>query len=678
MPQQSPDDFLGAEPQAPPPLTPGADQSIDSFLGSGPGGAPDAGGSGSGSQISDPFLREAAMYGGAALTGLESTIGLPGTIADWATKGMNWLTGANVPTMSSLHPSIPISGAGIINLSNQLGLTNRPDATPQNPTEKIMAGGFQGAGAGTVFGPAGAGAGALSGVVGEGTHELFPDSTVLPLLTSTAAGFGFGGLVKGVQRALAARAATKEVAETNAALAQATEEARNTSWQGKDAVDAVKDAAAARLEASTGAIGDSVAAHQQAVDNTIAGIARRLGPQNTYQEAGEDLRAAAKNWATGDIKDVPNGFRAQLAGAWAPVDAAMSGTVMPLKNFASTLKEIKGTGGNLASVIKLFRPSLPEKVSKALEGVAEGTDLSRIPKPSYYWDEVKELRTAVGDARGIPEVVEKIGKQNLSRLYAALTKDMSVAAKNQGPDALDAFNSANETSSRLFNLAEGPVSKILGAAGPESAAKAVIKGEASDLEALRGQMPDAINGLAAAHIRTNVADFGKLSPEARVALAGPDAENIVRLNAERDISSQIGTAAAKNAKAEHDAIVAGAKREAADANRAAGGSRQAAAEAAAAAKAKAAALSPQVNWPARLTHLVGGGLGGELALQAMHLTGVPAHLGADLGLGLTAATVLPLARMYVKDPALLRYPGAGFLAGQSYANELAAKQGKRK
>lgn len=247
----------------------------------------------------------------------------------------------------------------------------------------------------------------------------------------------------------------------------------------------------------------------------VEGLAKQLGQATTHQQAGEALQENARDWLTHILP-------AKVSNAWAPVDAAVApGTGTPLANFDSTVRSMSRQGGALKPLLDAIGPTLPDKLKKIID---TKTLMGLGIAPT--WEEAQQLRNTIGDAMANPKVLRDTSEKQLAALYASLTKDMKSAAAGQG--AGDLFDQANAESSRLYNIASGPMARIVKSAKPtsadptpESVAKRLLsagKTGGTDLQTLREQMPWAVDNLAAAHLRAEGTGWMKLSPEAKEAL----------------------------------------------------------------------------------------------------------------------------------------------------------------
>lgn len=133
-------------------------------------------------------LREPAMVGSEALSGLMGVGSLPA-------EGINALTQKVINPEFGTHLGTMETP---LQFTNQMGLTNNPSLIPQGEGEQLMAGAARGVGAAVpsllIGGPAGLtlGAGAVGGTAAEAAHQVFPNSTLAPVLAGTVAGLGSG------------------------------------------------------------------------------------------------------------------------------------------------------------------------------------------------------------------------------------------------------------------------------------------------------------------------------------------------------------------------------------------------------------------------------------------------------------------------------------------------------
>jgi hypothetical protein len=167
-------------------------------------------------------------------------------------------------------------------------------------------------------------------------------------------------------------------------------------------------------------------------------------------------------------------------------------------------------------------------------------------------------------------ILRDIGQQNAAALYAGLSKDLEAAATKAG--ATEEFAAANSETKRLYDIAQGPVSKIVASKSrdlandpkPEEAAASLLAGGRkgdTDLAALKAES-FPVGELASAALR-DPAKAEKwmtgLSPEARETLLGGEAPNLEGAFKERADAASRTQAVTDAANAKHSLDVAQAK-----------------------------------------------------------------------------------------------------------------------
>lgn len=412
-------------------------------------------------------------------------------------------------------------------------------------------------------------------VGGEAMSGLFPGSG---LLGSVLGGFGAGGLQNIATRGVNALTGNlNPVGQTFATAGVPMRSAALTS----------ENPSTARLLAPSAPISQTESDLGNAVEQTAAA----LGPARTLQEAGIFAKARAQDW-------LDNVMPGKQAAAWAPIaDNILPTTPAPMTNTMATIRALNSESGGLKPLMDLITPSLPKRMLDVLDngdksnavipkppsvqavnppspvsnainppigfGGVSPTALQAIGRPGLAnytptIGELQQFRSALGDAMSNPQVVKDIPAQQLSRLYASATSDLRSTIGNTNPDLVPLFDSANVESSRLYALAEGPIGKIISAETPEAAASGLLapgklKSGGTNLSGVRSELPDVVDALGAAHLRTNGLEDGidatsginskfpgrwnTMAPEAKQALVGPDAAQ--RLDAIADIGQKL-------------------------------------------------------------------------------------------------------------------------------------------
>lgn len=649
-----------------------------------PDGAPLGAGALPVGQDQNPWTRYPKLGVNALTRGAVDVLGLPGLASNLMTRGLtagaNWLTGANVPATEGFA-----TPQQLLSLTNELGLTGRPEAVPTTPAERYGSAATEGAVAGLVGGPLSAVAGAGGGVAGEAAHQLAPESSWLPPAAGLAFGLGFGGVTGLVKNALRGRAINQELDASEKALELARQRAAAASDAGFEAKPKIA-ARTKELEAASRVnfnstkqqLQQELDAHAAMTQQKLEGEAAKLGVSATPQEAGEWLQAAARNWRN---EVMP----ARMAALRKPLEEAVpSSTPVELKNYESALQGINKRAGDLQASADVLTEGGPKALLKALAArKAEGELASGTSGPvTSSWQNARELRSMLGDAMSNPSLMKGIGEQNLERLYKGLSQDLGAAAKGQGAE--DLWNAYNEGSTALYKFANGPLSNIITSTeraaetvAPEAAASWVLRNGGKGgtvLQQLRDEIPEGINEVGSAALR-NPALWGKLAPEAKNALVPERAQMVDELLAGGAQAKDEFNAAVKAAQEAHQANIAQAREAAAsgrlEVSRQTRSASQAAREAVDRVQAAKAAKLEHFGKSRTLSQdLFHAGLG-TLAGQLIGHTPESTLTGTLLGYGIPiAARGLAGGAKAALEPNQLMFPGiAGYeanaAAGQS-------------
>jgi hypothetical protein len=134
---------------------------------------------------------------------------------------------------------------------------------------------------------------------------------------------------------------------------------------------------------------------------------------------------------------------------------------------------------------------------------ALNTDIGR---GNLTWEQAQAIRTRIGDAMGTPAIADAIGMQQLRRMYGGLADGMKTSAVQNGQGAL--FNNANAVTTAGHTFMENVGSKIAKAnnplqetVAPEQATNNILNSGDTTLQAVRQEMPDAADVLAAYKLR---------------------------------------------------------------------------------------------------------------------------------------------------------------------------------
>ena len=504
-------------------------------------------------------LAKGAMQGAGAIGDLQGAVqGLVDPFADRAAQAMGFKPpqaanayGVSVPLGS---PDVTDAGSGpiptrsvlgsqnAVGLGQQAGVVDRSDLQPQGTGERLMTAGAEGAGGMLPYLPLSAGSavanagrallqGGAGGAAGETAAELFPDHPTLARLAGNITGALVGGKAFDAGNKVFG-AATGGSTPTLGAYhelkidpALAGDVSGSPIAQMLQTFAAKSPGGAGRMHA---AAGKAVDQWGRALDNT----ADSLGTARTAQQAGEALQMEGQSWL--------NQFKSQSRQAWGAVDMQIpQNTPAPVTNYAQTLSAVRNQMPNAPNTASTLQPALTQKL---LDGLIADTQ-----KGPLTWQDVKGIRTRVGEMLAEPQLVGDTGYTDLKRLYGALSDDLANVAASRGPAAQAAFTQANDVTRGGHDFIETVLSRVLkgNQITPEQAANAALANAPSGgtlLRGLRQEMPQAADELAAYKLRdmglanagqqnassarmspgTFVTEKAKLSPEAIDALFGAD------------------------------------------------------------------------------------------------------------------------------------------------------------
>lgn len=212
-----------------------------------------------------------------------------------------------------------------------------------------------------------------------------------------------------------------------------------------------------------------------AVDNVADGF----GAATSLRGMGEAGQEGVKQWR-GRLDDVTS--KAYDAIPIKPnADATITGTVQALDELTSKITSNPKLAAQLQDRRLVgFLDALRGKVNRVDTGIldASGNAITREVKEggSLSWNDLKQLRSRIGEEIGEQILGEGTLKSDLRRLYGALSSDMEATARAQGPDALRRFQRANNLYREGQQRLERVWNSLLGPDGertPEAAAAVI-------------------------------------------------------------------------------------------------------------------------------------------------------------------------------------------------------------
>ena len=235
--------------------------------------------------------------------------------------------------------------------------------------------------------------------------------------------------------------------------------------------------------------------------NVASGLANkldRLGTSKTLEQAGEITKDALEEWQNVTKNAVIGAARNEVDAA-IPSTAAVDPTDMMAR-----LNQYVAQGGAAAEAARRFFTNTVK--SGGIRGDAAAKVNARQP---LTWAEARELRTELGQALKDSDPAYQAA---MRYMYGGISNDMAATANSLGAgDVFARFNQVSRDAHEFDALAD----KLLKRDSGSLATYLLGKNRGEIVGQLREQVPDAVDKLAAAHIRLDPSgkNFLSLSPD---------------------------------------------------------------------------------------------------------------------------------------------------------------------
>mgnify|MGYP003117690850 CR=1 FL=1 len=299
----------------------------------------------------------------------------------------------------------------------------------------------------------------------------------------------------------------------------------------------------AGLEANPITGGIITKSKQKIVDraqDVATSVANKVGTIKTMEEAGGDLKQGAELFKTR--------FRDTQEALYKKVDRLIPPETPVVTTKTNELFAELSAAGSGSKAIQNFMGY--SDFNSILKDLQKGVDYRTL----------KELRTRFGESLKNPagEISRTIGQQNVNKIYKALTQDMKAAAAAKGDNALKAWQTANDYTSKKMDIMDDTLKDIFKADTNQAAYNAVtrtlIEGGAKQSTSKLAQIKKALPkdefgnftatminelGNPAAGTKATGTDFSiqtfsrnleKMQPDAKKVLFGDVAEELEELN----------------------------------------------------------------------------------------------------------------------------------------------------
>ena len=397
------------------------------------------------------------------------------------------------------------------------------------------------------------------GLAGDLFHHYAPDWS--PLWASLPTALTMSGVervaTQSAARAAAAKAAEQAAAQEAAATAarQAHEaQSADASLVQKAQTRGTKNVASAFKQGSEADIAkwhdsETAAADTQlqtehvGADADREAAAAQLGTSKTLVQGAGVMQDKSRQWLEKEFK--PNLAKAEDGMFYKdPLDHS-KGTLVPpdAEGDATHLKDsikhsyVTGAGTEGEPIAAMFRSRLPEQVNAKLDAMAAAQGKPPGTAPTFTFADLRNIRSAIGDALGDPSVISSIGVKKLNEMYRGVNEDIRAAvSKSAGQEGLDAFDKFNKEATRLFGVAGTVGDNIVTTTnvGKETitpyqvANKDSLWNDSTKVNQLRSEktLNEGVNEVAASKLRAGGRDaetaYDKL-PEGKAAMFGNQA-----------------------------------------------------------------------------------------------------------------------------------------------------------
>jgi hypothetical protein len=442
-------------------------------------------------------------------------------------------------------PTSRMDSGQFVQLGQQLGAVDRPNLQPQNATERYTAAVGEGVGGGLPFLALGGGVpnairtaiqGGAAGAGGELASE-FSNNPWARVGGGLLGALGAGGVMSaggGAVNALRGNSGPVIAAADRLGIPpmMAGDMTGNPIMQQLQAYSQTSPGGASRMANAGNRV---MGAFDDAIENT----ASNLGTARTAEQAGTALGMGERAWI--------NNFQQRQRTAWANSDMHTPLTSeTPLTNYANTLNQVSQDIPNMPATAARLQQPLTRGLLEDLVADSQGG----VPTMR----DARGIRTRIGERLGEPVIAGDTSRAELQRLWGALTQDIEAQVATRGPAAQQAFQDAVDVSRNghqfidnvLSKISQGTPARPTGLMPGPAAERALSTGGAGGqfLQAIRDEMPDAADALAAYKLRDMAATApgrpnptgsqyspnrflteshrSRLAPEAHDALFGAD------------------------------------------------------------------------------------------------------------------------------------------------------------
>lgn len=262
----------------------------------------------------------------------------------------------------------------------------------------------------------------------------------------------------------------------------------------------------------------------------VEDLASSLAGKTSATDAGENIQKG--------VRAFKDGFKALQARLYGNLDKHIpKGTPIEVGGTQAALKELNADIPGAPNLSEWFKNAKIKGIDAALEADLKAAgETGKLP-----YEAIKKLRTLVGNELADNSLLSDVPRSKWKALYAALSDDLGVAAKNAGPEAVKSWDWANAFTSKQLQRLE-QISGVVDKDIPEKVFAAATSGTrdgATTLTRVMGLVPaDTRKEVSATVLRrlglanpanqnelgerfsteTFLTNWNKLAPEAKAIL----------------------------------------------------------------------------------------------------------------------------------------------------------------
>lgn len=439
---------------------------------------------------------------------IANTLGLPGDVGSAIGGAYDKYIGNPIAkAVTGEAPSVGLqdvlskvgpSSKQVEDLGKQAGVWDRPDLKPDGEGEELLAAGSRGLGSAIPFALApeaelattgkaiaqGAGAGAGAQVFDKYAPDWLPGKQLIGALLGGGTASGAANTTERAVNMASGKVSPVLQAYQDLGITPRLvgDVSQNPTMQGIQAV-------ASKWPMSAGKVSEAAQKTNDEFGQAIENMAGNLGSSKTLQEAGSAVQDNGKKW----LKD----FQDDSADLHSTLDAAVGpSTPVPLYNTTQLFHTLKNKSANNSSIQSFLTSPLMKQFGQIVE-----------TSPDVPWETSRALKTRVGQYLENPDLIADAGGAQAKQLYGALSSDQKAAI--QDPATQQLFDAANAYTTQGHQFIDNVLGDVLAkGTNPSDVASSLlssgVKG-GEKLAALRQNMPDAADELAAVSLRRTMA-----------------------------------------------------------------------------------------------------------------------------------------------------------------------------